>query len=62
MTYKSVKIQEVESKQRLAIEGQFAKMHKNVRVAKKGMDVAQNYYKSMSKLNVVDSQFLDQKN
>lgn len=62
ITDKAVQIQETESKQRLTIEGQFSRMRKKLRVAKQGMDVAQNYYKSMSKLNIVDSQFLDKKN
>lgn len=62
ITDKVVQIQDMESKNKLAIDGQFARKRKNIRTVKKGMDVAQNYYKSMSKLNVVDSQFLDKKN
>lgn len=62
ITDKAVQIQETESKQRLAIEGQFARKRKELRTAKQGISVAQNYYKNMSKLNVVDAQFLDKKN
>ena len=62
ITDKGVQIQQTEAKNKLTIEGQFAKMHKNVRVAKQGMNVAQNYYKNMTKMSVVDSQFLDKKN
>lgn len=62
ITDRTVLIQELEAKNKLAIEGQFSKMRKNIREAKKGMDVAQGYYKSMSKLTVIDSQFMDTKN
>lgn len=62
ITDMTVQIQNMESKNRMAIEGQFAKKRKGIRTVKKGMDVAQNYYKSMSKLNVVESQFMDKKN
>ncbi len=62
LTDKAVQIQDTEARHRLTIEGQFAKKHKRLQVAKRGMNVAQNYYKNMSKLNIVDSQFLDKKN
>lgn len=62
ITDRTVQIQEMEAKNQLLIEGQFGKMRKNVHVAKQGMNVAQNYYKSMTKMNVVDSQFMDKRN
>lgn len=61
ITDKAVRLQETEGKQRMAIETQFSKMRKKLRVARKGVNVAQNYYKNMSNLNIVDAQFLDQK-
>lgn len=62
ITDQIVLIQKAEEKNRTLIEGQFSRMKKSVREAKKGMDVAQNYYKSMSKMQVVDAQFMDKKN
>lgn len=62
VTDKSVAIQAEEERNRLTIEGQFAKMKQEVRRAKKSMGVADNYYKSMSGTAVVDSQFMDIKN
>lgn len=62
ITDQIVLIQKAEEKNRTLIEGQFSRMKQSVRVAKKGMDVAQNYYKSMSKMQVVDAQFMDKKN
>lgn len=61
ITDRAVQIQETEDKNRMVIEGQFARMRKNVRQVKKGVSVAQNYYKTMSNINVIDSQFLDKK-
>lgn len=54
-------IQAYEIKNRARVEEQFTKMRKNVRNVKTGVKVAQNYYKSMSKLNVIEAQFLDKK-
>lgn len=62
ITDQVVLIQKAEEKNRTLIESQFSKMKQSVCVAKKGMDVAQNYYKSMSKMQVVDAQFMDKKN
>ena len=62
VTDKSVAIQAEEERNRLTIEGQFAKMKQEVRQAKKSMGVTGNYYKSMSGTNVIESQFMDIKN
>lgn len=61
ITDKSVKIQAQEEKNKECIMAHFAKMRKEVKVAKTSMDVAANYYKNMSKTAVVDSQFMDKK-
>lgn len=62
ITDRVVIIEEAEAKNRLVIEGQFAKMRRDAQAAKKGMNVAQNYYKNMSMMNVVEAQFVDKKN
>lgn len=54
-------IEKTEERLRLVIEGHFAKMHQEAQIAKKGMHVAQNYYKSMSGTHIIDSQFMDKK-
>lgn len=61
ITEKSMQIQTEEARNKLTIEAHFAKMKREVKHAKKSTSVATNYYKSMSKLNVNDAQFLDQK-
>lgn len=62
ITDDTVKLEEAEAKLKLSIEGQFARMHREAQSAKKGMSVAQNYYKSMAGTHVIDSQFMDTKN
>lgn len=62
ITERIVQIEKLESQNRLLMDGQFAKMRSDVQKAKKGVNVAQNYYKSMSKTMVTDAQFLDKKN
>lgn len=62
ITDRTVQIEKVEAQLRLVIEGHFAKMHREAQAAKKGMNVAQNYYKSMSGTSVMDAQFMDKKN
>ena len=62
ITDKSVSIQAEEEKSRLIIDGQFSRMKQKVRESKKSVSVANNYYKSMSKTGVIDSQFMDIKN
>lgn len=62
ITERIVQIEKLESQNRLLMDGQFAKMRSDVQKAKKGVNVAQNYYKSMSKTVVTDAQFLDKKN
>lgn len=61
ITDKVVAVREQEVKNKLVMEGQFARQYKNIRAAQKGVNVAQNYYKSMSGMNIVDSQFMDRK-
>lgn len=62
ITDKAVQIQETENRHRLVVDGQFARKRKNLKAVRQGVNVAQNYYKNMSGLNVVESQFLDRKN
>ena len=62
LTDRTVQIEECEARLRLMIEGQFSRMHRENQAAKKGMNVAQSYYKSMSGMTVVDAQFMDKKN
>ena len=61
LSEKGIKIQAQEEKNRLSLTAHFAKMKKEVKVAKKSMKVASDYYKSMSKTSVIDSQFMDKK-
>lgn len=61
LSEKSVQIQTQEEKNRLTLQGHFARMKQEIRTAKKSVQVAADYYKNMSKLNVVDSQFMDKK-
>lgn len=57
----SIKIQAQEEQNRQLLQVHFSQMKKDVKIAKKSVKVATDYYKSMSKLNVVDSQFVDKK-
>ena len=61
LSEKSILIQVQEEKNRLSIQAHFAKMKKEVKVAKQSMKAASDYYKSMSKTAYVDSQFMDKK-
>lgn len=61
LTEKGIKIKAQEEKNRLSITAHFEKMKKEVKVAKKSMRVASDYYKNMSKTSYVDSQFMDSK-
>lgn len=61
LSEKSILIQAQEEKNRLSIQAHFSKMKKEVKVAKQSMKVASDYYKSMSKTTVIDSQFMDRK-
>lgn len=61
LSEKGIRIQAQEEKNRLSITAHFAKMKKEVKVAKKSMQVASDYYKSMSKTAYLDSQFMDKK-
>jgi len=61
LSEKGIRIQAQEEKNRLSLTAHFSKMKKEVKVAKKSMQVASGYYKSMSKTSVVDSQFMDRK-
>lgn len=61
LSEKGIKIQAQEEKNRLSLTTHFSKMKKEVKVTKKSMQVASDYYKNMSKTSVVDSQFMDKK-
>lgn len=61
LSEKGIQIQSQEERNRLSVQGHFSKMKKEVKVAKRSMSAATNYYKTMSKTTVVDSQFMDKK-
>lgn len=61
LTEKGVQIQTEEEKNRLTFQSHFMRMKQEVRTAKKSVQVAADYYKGMSGLNMVDSQFMDKK-
>lgn len=59
VTDKSVLVQNTEQKQKLIIDGQFAKMRQKVQQSKKNMGVASHYYKSMSGTAGADVSLMD---
>lgn len=61
ITEKSMDIQTGEARNKEAFQKKIAESRKNIRSVKTANKVASNYYQSMNKLNVVDSQFLDTK-
>ena len=61
ITEKSMDIQSGEVRNKEAFQKNIAESRKNIRSVKNANKVASNYYQSMNKLNVVDSQFLDTK-
>lgn len=61
ITEKSVTIQSQEARNRKLVEQRFSQERKKVRNMRNTSTVANQYYKNMSKLNVVDAQFMDKK-
>lgn len=61
ITDRSATIQAQEERNRTLAVKRFTAVRGNIRQARTSNQVASQYYKSMSKLNVVDSQFLDSK-
>lgn len=61
ITEKSMDIQSGEARNKEAFQKTITESRKNIRSVKTANKVAANYYQSMNKLNVVDSQFLDTK-
>ncbi len=62
ITEKSTTVQAQEQRNRALAEKRFANVKKGIRKARTSNQAASRYYKSMANLNVVDSQFLDEKN
>ena len=62
ITEKSATVQAQEQRNRALAEKRFANVKKGIRKARTSNQAASRYYKSMANLNVVDSQFLDEKN
>lgn len=61
ITERSATIQAQEHRNRELAVKRFASVKGNIRQARASNKVASQYYKSMSRLNVVDSQFMDKK-
>lgn len=62
ITDKSIEIQMQEARNKTIMEAKFAKVRKQARQVRVGASAATKYYQSMSKLGVVDPQFMDNKN
>lgn len=58
----SVKLQELEYKNKEKIEGKFSKKRNEIKNFRQSKDSVHKYYRAMSKTQVVDSAFLDKKN
>lgn len=58
----SVKLQELEYKNKEKIEMQFSKKKNEIKTFRQSKDNVNKYYRVMSKTQVVDSAFLDKKN
>ena len=61
ITEKSVTIQSQEARNRKLVEQRFSQERKKVRSMRNTSTVANQYYKNMSRLNVVDAQLMDKK-
>lgn len=61
VTEKSVSVQAQEARNKKLVEDYFMAEKSQLRQGKKALKAAYGYYKSMSKSNVVESQFVDQK-
>ncbi|MEG0972844.1 MAG: flagellar export chaperone FlgN [Lachnospiraceae bacterium] len=62
ITERSMKIQVEEQRNKELAQKQFAHLRKEVRALQQNNRAAEKYRKSMNNLNVVESQFLDEKN
>lgn len=62
ITEKSATIQAQEQRNRELAVKRFSSVKMGIRKARASTRVASQYYKSMAKLNVVESQFMDEKN
>ena len=58
----SVKLQELENKNKTKIEVQFSKKRNEIKNFRQSKDSVNKYYRAMSKTQIVDSAFLDKKN
>ena len=58
----SVKLQELEKKNKTKIEVQFSKKRNEIKNFRQSKDSVNKYYRAMSKTQIVDSAFLDKKN
>ena len=61
ITERSVNIQSEEVRNRKLVEMRFSQERKKVRNMKNSSTVANQYYKTMTKLNHIDAQFMDRK-
>lgn len=62
ITNLSIKLQELEYKNKEKIEVQFSKKKNEIKTFRQSKDNVNKYYRVMSKTQVVDSAFLDKKN
>ena len=58
----SIKLQELEYKNKEKIEMQFSKKRNEIKNFRQSKDSVNKYYRTMSKTQIVDSAFLDKKN
>lgn len=61
VTDKSILIQTEEERNKVSIQNHFSNLKKEIKQAKLGRKVAIDYYKSLSKANMIEPQFLDKK-
>lgn len=61
LTDKSVKLQNMEQRNKSAVEQQFRKSREKIRQGRQNKQAALNYYKNMNNANYVPPQFLDDK-
>ncbi len=61
LTDRSVKIETTEKRNKQAIEGYFASARKDLHESRRSMNVASNYYKSMTNSQYVDPQMINYK-
>jgi len=61
LTDKSVKLQAMEQRNKIAVEQQFHKSREKIRQGRQNKQAALNYYKNMNNSNYVPPQFLDNK-